>query len=224
MSFFVLGCSCLALAQVPRIETRNGHVFATVTFTKSSWNGSPPYYSIAIDSEGDAAYESSPRSEEKTGVPYTVEFHASAPVRDKIFYLVEQLKFLKLSANEVQSSLPAGEAIQHDEPVDTLEFREGSADNQITYHAAKNPLIQEVTAEFEKLSTTLEFGHQLTRLHQSHNPELAREMTQLQETSSQGRIEDLPVIVPALQEIASDKKEDKAVRQEAKALLKSAAP
>jgi hypothetical protein len=212
------------LAQVPRIETRNGHVFATVTFTRSSWNGSPPYYSIAVDSEGDAAYESSPRSEEKTGVPYTVEFHATAAVHDRIFHLVEQLKFLKLSANEVQSSLPADEAIQHDEPVDTLEFCEGSADNQITYHAAKNPLIQQVTGEFERLSTTLEFGHQLARLHQSHNPDLAKELTRLQERSRQGRIEDLPVIVPVLQEIASDKKEDKAVRQEAEALLRSAKP
>ena len=162
LSFFVLGCSWFALAQVPRLETRNGHVFATVTFTRSSWNGRPPYYSIAVDSEGDAAYESSPRSEETTGVPYTVEFHASAAVRDTIFHLVEQLKFLKLSANEVQSSLPAGEAIQHNEPVDTLEFREGSADNQITYHAAKNSLIQQLTAEFEMLSTTLEYGHELT--------------------------------------------------------------
>ena len=212
-----------ANAQVPRLETKNGHQFATVVFTRSFWSGHPQYYSIAIDSVGDAAYECSPRGEQQTGVPYIVEFHASALMRDRVFQLTQQLNFFQLSDSQVKSSVSSNYFVAEDQSSDTLEFREASKDISFSYHKSGNPLIQQITSLFEGMEDTLKFGRDLTYLSQNHSPELKTELKRMQEMATHGKLLEIQAVAPALRGIASDASQNSMVRQTAQVILKSEA-
>ncbi len=217
----LLVCASICAAQIPRLETKNGHQFATVVFTRAFGRTRPRYYSIALDSAGDAAYEYVPSSDQQSGAPYRVDFHASAALHDKVFHITEQLKFFKIPDSEIRSA-PSSEnlAILENQPIETLAFREGSVDNEITYHQSRNPLIQQLTKIFEDLYNTLDFGRRLSDLHQNRNPELATELKRMQQMSEHGQLEELSAVAPILQSIASDPKEDKDVRDRAEAITK----
>ncbi|HUB02796.1 MAG TPA: hypothetical protein VL983_08920 [Terriglobales bacterium] len=212
-----------AKAQVPRLETKNGHQFATVVFMRSFWSGHPQYYSIAIDSVGDAAYECSPRLEQQTGVPYMVQFHASASMRERTFNLAQQLKFFQLSDSEVQSSGSPNYYVAENQSKNTLEFREGTTDNSISYHESRNTLIQQITSLFEGMENTLQFGRNLTYLSRNRSPELATQLKRMQDMAAQGKLLEVQAAAPTLENIASDESLSQVARQRAKALLKSAA-
>src|SRR5215468_7942371 len=87
-------CGDLA-AQNPQLKTRAGSRFPTVIFTSALWSADPGYYSIAVDAAGTATYQSAPESLERTGVPYTIEFHVSDRTRRTIFNVVRQLDFFR---------------------------------------------------------------------------------------------------------------------------------
>lgn len=212
----MLGCAWLASTQNPQLETRNGRQFATVVFSWERSSASPPYYSIAIDSTGNATYQSAPQATEQTGMPYTVEFLAPAPIRDRVFAMVQKLNFLKPSSE--LSNIPQTRSVK------TLVFREGKTDNQINFVTPENPLVRQLTVLFENISTTVEFGRRLSYLDSRKN-ELHRrrrimvELKQMQSMERKGRLEDLPAVAPVLRQIASDKTLNKGARTRAEAIL-----
>lgn len=221
LAVLLLGYPWVSSGQNPQLETKNGRQFATVTFSWVRWTASPPYYSIAIDSAGNATYQSAPQSLEKTGDPYTIEFVASAPVRDRIFGIVQQLNFLNLPSKNSSTLVATRRATRS---IKTLAFREGDTDNQITYESSTNPRIRQLTVLFENISNTMEFGRRLAdiRLHENQSGENQRmktELKRMQSMAQQGRLGDLPVIAPVLNQIASVTSASNVVRRRAQAIL-----
>jgi hypothetical protein len=213
---FLFGCHGPATGQNPQLETKNGKLFATVVFTSMLSSASPPYYSIAIDSTGNATYESAPRSDEQTGVPYTIEFVAPAPIRDRVFRTVQQLNFLKLPAI-ASNTIHATKSMKS---IKTLAFREGNTDDDITYRTCKNPLIRKLTVLFQNISTTMEFGRRVAYLHrQRRSRKMDVELKQMQSLAQEGRLEDLPAVAPVLRHIADDRTLDNTARTRAEAIL-----
>jgi hypothetical protein len=222
LTIAVSAFSSLVLSQNPQLQTKNANLFPTLTFAFARSGENPPFYSIAIDSTGSATYQSFPYSDEKTGVPYTVEFEATPFTRSTIFRLTKQLHFFKGhfgSANYASKNAS----------IKTLRFREGKpdnlkTDNQITYSSSRNALIQQLTSLFERISVTLEFGRRLTYLHQQHKSGMETELQCMESIAKQGRLRELQVIAPVLSAIASDATLDKVVRQRADAILSSVLP
>ncbi|MGH9502837.1 MAG: hypothetical protein ACRD20_08305 [Terriglobales bacterium] len=199
-------------AQNPQLETKNGRRFPTVTFSSVAWGASPPYYSIAIDSGGNATYQSAPQSVERTGAPYDVEFLASASTRQTVFDKVEQLKFLKLPTQNVQH-------FRGPRSIKTLAFREGNTRNWISYQTGRNPEIRQLTSLFQNISATMEFGRRLAYLHQHGSPRISEELKHMQQLAQRGRLPELQAVEPALENIASDAKIKPADRKRAGAIL-----
>lgn len=218
LTIIVSAFSSLVLSQNPQLQTKNANLFPTVTFALARSGENPPFYSIVIDSTGSATYQSFAYSDEKTGVPYTVEFEATAFTRSTIFRLTEHLHFFKGHFRRANRASKNGS-------IKTLKFREGKpdnleADNQITYSSSENAAIQQLTSLFERISVTLEFGHRLSYLHQQHKSGMETELKRMESMAKQGRLRELQVIAPILSEIASDATLDKVVRQRADAILK----
>lgn len=218
----ILACSCYCLAQNPQLQTKNGLAFATVVFTHTFASETPRFYSLAIDSAGGATYQSAPASLEQTGVPYTLEFTASPPVRGKVFRIVGELRFLRSPVLGLQRPIQS-------ESANTLTFREGNLnpadinnDNVITFHSSKNPGVQELTDLFESISETLEFGRQLTYLRKQRSPAINMELQHMQGLARRGRLSEVFVVAPVLKEIASDTSVDKTARSRARAILRYA--
>ncbi len=212
----MLGCAWLASAQNPQLETKNGRQFATVVFSWERSSASPPYYSIAIDSTGNATYQSAPRSTEQSGMPYTIEFLAPAVIRDRVFAMVQKLNFLKPSSD--LTNIPQTKSVK------TLVFREGKTDNEIDYITPADPIIRQLTVLFENISSTMEFGRRLSYLDNHKNEphrrrRIAVELKQMQSMERKGRLEDLPAVAPVLRQIASDNTLNKSARTRAETIL-----
>lgn len=210
IAFLVLQSA--ALCQNPQLRTKNASLFPTVTFTLVHWGKNPPYYSIALDSTGSATYQSFPASDEKTGIPYTVEFEATASTRSTIFRLAEGLHFFKGRFRNVNRP-------SRSTTVKTLTFQDGTTDNQITFTSSGNPAVQQLTSLFRNVSLTLEFGRRLSNLQQQHKPGIADELKRMERMARQGQLRELPAVAPVLSGIASDATLEGVPRQRAQAIL-----
>ena len=178
--------SSSVLGQNPQLQAKNANLFPTVIFALARLEQNPPNYSIAVDSTGNATYQSFAYSDERTGVPYTVEFVATAATRSTIFRLTEHLHFFKGQFGSANHA-PKNASIK------TLTFREGKPDNQetdnrITYSSSGNAMIRQLTSLFERISATMEFGRRLTNLHQQHNSGIDTELKRMERVAKRGQL------------------------------------
>jgi hypothetical protein len=203
------------LEQRPALQaaTRDGPAVATVTFTMNLRNSNPSYYSVAVTSMGSATYQSTPHSDQRTGVPYFVEFPVSSATRTKIFRFTQDLNLFqgkfKLSQSGVAST-----------GTKSLTFTDGSINNQITYASSKNRLIRKLTSLFENISRTLEFGRALQTFRKSKPSGLTTELKRMERIARRGRLVEFQAIAPSVRQIASDATVSESSRRYAETILK----
>jgi hypothetical protein len=204
------GC-IMAIAQDLNPQTRNAGLFPTVVFSCSRSGASPPYYSIAVDSTGDATYQSIPNSVAQTGAPYTMEFLASSATRTQIFGMVESLHFLRGLGNDPNFDVANS---SH-----SLIFREGVRRNEIQYDATSDPNVQNLTTLFEHISSTMEFGRRLAIMEQNDPAAIEAEMGRMKDMIQAKQLAELQTLSPILSRIASDSKVSPSSRQQAQIIL-----
>ena len=199
------------LAQNPQLKTRAGSRFPTVIFTSVLWSAEPAYYSIAVDAAGSATYQSAPESLERTGVPYTIEFHVSDRTRRTIFNLVRELDFFR-SEIQVQQVATAKDNAR------TLMYRDLPLSTQLTYSGSSDSDIEELTSIFEEVSETLEYGRRLAYLQQHDRKKIASELRALQADADRHVLRELQTIAPVLRSLAADAGLDAETRRMAQSL------
>lgn len=214
LALFVLILPIRNFAQNPQLQTRTGARFPTVVFSFVSWKADPSYYSIAIDSTGTATYQSAPDLVTNTGVPYTVEFHASDGTRRTTFNVTRELGYFSEPANTAVDSPQNG-------PVRTLAYDDVQSHNRMTYSSTSDGDLEELTSVFEEISETLEFGRRLAYFHEHDKAALNRELDDLQKRVTRRKPRELQAISLILHSIASDQRLDADVRDKAEALLKA---
>lgn len=207
--------SCGLLAQNPQLRTKNAGQFPTVVFTSVLWIADPPYYSIAIDSSGAATYLSAPASIENTGVPYTIEFHATERTRRMVFTIAPRLDFLAGSDN---NSVPQPEKIR----VQTLSYTDDHSSNQFSYTVPSGPDLGELTTVFEELSETLECGRKLAYFQQHDRSGVDSQLEWLQSQMERHRLREFQALVPVLRSVSSDGRLSPTTRSQAEKLLLAA--
>jgi hypothetical protein len=200
-----------AFAQNPNPQVSNRNQFPTITFTSSRSSANPPFYSIAVDSTGNATYQSLPNSVSQSGLPYSVEFSASSVTRTKIFQIAEALNFFKDNSNEAAGGTGADS--------NTLTFSEGPTRNQITYYMSSNPLIQSLTTLFEEISATLEFGRRLSSMAPGNSAEMEPELKRMTQMIQEKRLIELQAVAPVLQQISVNPGVSQTCRQQARSIL-----
>ncbi len=207
----LLCCSPLS-AQNPQLQTKNGRAFPTVVFSHVLWSASPPYYSIAIDSTGDATYESVPAKTVQTGAPYLIEFEADA-CRRTVFRLIEHTNFLRGEFRNTKRT-------RRIRTVETLTYRDPHTRNQVTYNSTADPNIRKLTSIFVRTAATLQFGRNLTEIYGSRSPKLGSELARLQTAAKKERLLELRVLRPILTQVVSDQAIDNTLRRRAQAILR----
>lgn len=177
-----------------QLAPANASPIATVTFVTWSGGPSPPYFSVAITSLGNVSYWSLPNSDQHTGEPYMVEFAASDATRTEIFQLAQKLNFFR---GNFKLAHPRTGMI-------SLTFAEGPIKNQIFYTSSRDHSIKRLTALFESISASLEYGRTLEQLRTGNPNRLAAELKQMARQTSHGRLVEVQAIAPVLRRIASD--------------------
>jgi hypothetical protein len=200
------------LSQNPQLKTKNGRRFPTIVFNWVRWRAQPSYYSIAIDATGSSTYQSAPTSEERTGVPYTMEFQVSNRTLRATFNLARRLDFLA-QAPRLDLSSPEKAAVE------TLAYEDGEISRQITYSSSPDADVQELTSVFEEISETLEFGRRLAYSRQHEPARLAAELDQLEQKAERHLLRELEALEPLLKTIAADQTLAARTRQHAQQII-----
>ncbi len=187
---------------------------ATVSFSLDFPNSDPTHYSISVQSDGHAKYESAARlsqdSEEEQN--YQTEFIVSDATRARIFELAAQCHYFSGKIDSGNKKLAFTGAKK-------LVYKDGKHDASAEYNFSSQPSVQQLTALFQGVSATLEFGRRLTYYHRYQKLALADELKRMDSEARTGELAELQAIKPILQQIYDDPSVINVVRARAKMIM-----
>jgi hypothetical protein len=199
---------CLISAQGQQTDV------ATVRFTFDFPGSEPAHYVISVSEDGSASYDSdgklSPQSDE--GDPFHSDFTMSASNRTRIFDLTKRAHYFEGEIDSKKKNLAST-------GTKTLTYKDAQKSTRATYNYSPVPAVQELTAFFQSLSTTLEFGHRLDYYFHYQKLALDEELKKMEEMANSGGLEEISSVAPILQRIGDDPAVINAVRARAQRLL-----
>lgn len=201
--------SFVALAQAPDQPA--------VTFTLDFPGSQPEHYSLRVQSDGVAHYESrgrlSPDSDETDN--FDLDFTASPETRQKIFELTAKAGYFQKDLDSHHKNLAfTGKKV--------LSYKDGKRRGESTYNYSAQPATQDLTALFQNLSATLEFGRRLHYDHRYQKLALDEELKRMEGIARMNPLVELPAIMPILQQIIGDSTVMNVTRARAQRLLEHA--
>jgi len=104
-----------------------------------------------------------------------------------------------------------------------LAYKDAERSTSATYNYSQNQAVQNLTALFQSLSTTLEFGRRLEFYRRYQKLALDDELKRIEAMAKQNSLEELSALAPILKQIADDQTVINPVRARAQRLLQTAA-
>ena len=211
-------CSCggLALQAAPSsaASAASPSSAPSVTFKFDFPGADPDHYTIAVSSDGHAVYDSdgklSLQSDE--GDPFHLEFTISQSTRARVFDLAQKARYFN-------GKIDSGKKGLANTGAKTLVYQDGEKIAQATYNYSPLPAVQELTALFQQLSMTLEFGRRLEYYRHYQKTALDEELKHMEEQSKQSGLQEVAAVAPILQQIVNDSSLMNVVRARAQRLL-----
>ena len=187
---------------------------AEVTFILDFPGSQPEHYLIRIPSEGAAHYESNGRLSSDSDVTdnFAYDFSISNESRAKIFALAEKAGYFQKDLDSHSKKLAfTGKK--------TLRYAGTANSGEETYNYSAIPAVQELTALFQNLSMTLEFGHHLDYDHRYQKLALDDELKRMQEMADSNLLAEVKAVQPVLEQIVADPSVINVARARAERLL-----
>lgn len=200
----VLLWSALALAADP----------ANVTFSLDFPNSSPEHYSISVQSDGRAHYESSGKiteDSEDRGT-YQSDFSFSNATCAHIFQLAAQARYFAGKVDSGNKKIAFTGAKK-------LAYKDGQRSTSADYNYSTVPAVQQLTTLFQSVSATLEFGRRLTYFHRYQKLALDDELKRMEDQARHAELTELQAVKPVLQEIYEDTSVINVVRARARRIM-----
>jgi hypothetical protein len=200
----------LCVAVIPRSSAQT----ATITYTQDFPGSEPAHYSIAVSQEGHARYESSGKlSNDSDGLEtYQHEFELSPKNRGRIFELARQAKYFDAQVDSANSKLAFTGAKK-------LTYQDGHGIHSATYNYSRLPAVEQLTAFFQNLSATLEYGRRLVFYHHYQKLALDEELKRMEAQAKDGTLIELQAVHRVLEEIVADSSVLNVVRARAQRLV-----
>jgi hypothetical protein len=189
----VLGIAAFAFAAAQAQQA------ASVSFQLDFPHSEPEHYAITVTSDGHASYDSngklSPQSD--AGEPFHLEFAVSSSTCSRIFDLAKRARYFQGEVDSNKRNIAST-------GVKTLIYKDGQRSTKATYNYSPMQAVQELTALFQGLSATLEFGRRLDYYRHYQKLALNDELKSLEEASKNKNLFELQAIAPILQQIVKD--------------------
>ncbi len=187
------GCSAILLALFAQAAAP-----ATVTFSLDFPGSDPEHYSIAIQSDGHAKYESRSKAA-SAGDPeaYQMEFSITDAIRARIFDLAARAHYFSGKIDSGNKKLAFSGAKK-------LSYSDGQRSSSADYNYSPQPPVQQLTTVFQSISATLEFGRRLAYDHRYQKLALDEESKHMEDQAKSGELAELQTIKPILQAIYDD--------------------
>jgi hypothetical protein len=172
---------------------------ATVTFSLDFPNSSPEHYSIAVQSDGHAHYESSGKLSDDSDVrdDYQADFTFSDSTRARIFELASQAHYFSGKVDSGNKKLAfTGKK--------TLVYRDGQRNSSADYNYSQQAPVQQLTTLFQSVAASMEFARRLTYFHRYQKLALDDELKRMEDEARRGELAELQAVSPVLQSIYED--------------------
>jgi hypothetical protein len=209
-SRFSFSCVIVLLTSVAAL----GADSATVIFSLDFPNSDPEHYSILVQSDGRAKYESSGKvsKDSDDDQSYQSEFTLSDATRARIFELAAQSHYFSGKIDSGNKKLAFTGAKK-------LVYKDGQHDTSAEYNYSSQPSVQQLTTLFQGMAATLEFGRRLTFYHRYQKLGLADELKRMESEAHAGELAELQSVKPILQQIYDDQSVMNVVRAHAKIIM-----
>jgi hypothetical protein len=181
------------------VAARAQQAGATVGFTLDFQGANPSHYEIVISSDGNGSYSSNGQLDEHSEAadPAALKFTISENIRSQMFDLVKKAHYLKGNVDSGHKNIAnTGSKV--------LTYKDADHNSQATYNYSPVPAIQELTAIFQGLSTTLEFGRRLAYFRKYEKLALDDDLKRMEQMQRENNLGDLQAISPVLNGIAND--------------------
>jgi hypothetical protein len=207
----IVSIACLALLWSSAVHAAET---ATVTFSLDFPKSDPEHYSIAVQSDGHAHYECSARVSEDSDEreTYQSEFIFSDASRARIFDLATQSHYFSGKIDSGNRKLAFTGAKK-------LVYKDGQRESAGSYNFSSQPAIQQLTALFQSVAATLEFGRRLVYYHRYQKLALDDELKRMEDQARRGDLVELQAVKPVLQEIHDDGSVMNVVRARAQRIM-----
>jgi hypothetical protein len=177
------------------------HAPATVAFQFDFPGSDPAHYRLSVDSTGHATYESNGKlnAQVQGGDVFHREFTLKPATCSRIFDLAKRAHYFKGKVDSGKANLASTGA-------KTLSYDDGATSTTAEYNFSPIVAVEDLTALFQNLSATLEFGRRLDYYHRYQKLALDDELKQMEDSlqSGDGDMVGLEAIAPTLQEIVHD--------------------
>jgi len=201
---------------------------AVVTFSLDFPASQPEHYSIRVQSDGSARYQSSGRlsadshetdsldtdshNDSRDNDSFDLDFTVAAGTRQKIFQLAAKAGYFQKDVDSHHKNLAfTGKK--------TLGYKDARRSGESTYNYSANPAVQDLTTLMQSLSSTLEFGHRLQYDHHYQKLALDEELKNMEELARANQLIGVRAIQPILDQIIADPSVINVTRARAQRLL-----
>ncbi len=191
---------------------------AAVTFTQDFPASQPEHYSIRIQSDGPARYQSSGRLSEDSDQTdsFDLDFTATAETRQKLFELAAKAGYFQKDVDSHHKGLAfTGKK--------TLSYKDERRSGESTYNYSMNQAVQELTGLMQNISATLEFGHRLQYDHHYQKLALDDQLKRMEQLAHTKELIEVAAIRPILDRIIADPSVMNVTRARAQRLVEPAA-
>jgi hypothetical protein len=186
---------------------------ATVNFTLDFPLSEPTHYSIAVDSNGHASYECTVKDQEGSEEqPYRAEFNVSDVNRRRIFEWAKQAKYFSGKVDSGNRKLAfTGDKI--------LSYQDGQQSYTAHYNYSGLEPVRQLTALFQGMEATLDYGRRLAYYHRYQKLALDDELKRMEAQARNNELSEIQSVEPVLQSIVEDNSVINMVRARARALI-----
>jgi hypothetical protein len=172
---------------------------AGITFSLDFPSSDPEHYSFTVDSDGHAKYESvakiSADSEDRE--TYHSEFQFSLGARARIFDLAAQSHYFsgKIDSGNRKIAFTGKKK---------LTYRDAVRNSTAEFNYSTVVPVQQLTALFQAVAATMEFGRRLTYYHRYQKLALDDELKRMEAQAQDYQLAEIQAVEPILREIVED--------------------
>ena len=209
-----LHVACLFLIFPALVYSQPHQQQPTVVFSLDFPGSQPGHYSIEVQADGKARYQSTGRqsSESELSDDFNYEFVISPATREKIFDLSSKAGYFQKDLDSHRKKMAfTGKK--------RLAYKDGQRSGESTYNYSPDVSVQELTNLFQGLSATLELGHRLEFSLRYQKLALAEELKRTEESVRLNPPVEIQAIAPILQQIIADSSVLNVTRARAQRLL-----
>jgi len=187
---------------------------ATISFTLDFPDSSPEHYSIFVQPDGHAHYDSSGKISQDSDVrdSYQTDFTFTDATCARIFELAKQAHYFSGKVDSGNKKLAFTGAKK-------LIYKDGDKVSSAEYNYSQQPAVQQLTALFQSVAASLEYGHRLKYFHRYQKLALDDELKRMEDQAKRGELAEVQAVSPVLQEIYDDNSVINVVRARARRIL-----